>query len=243
MKPIALAIGVFAGLVVATSPAIFSRPTSLPSAAPRGAPPTAGPILPFESSLLFVLDTAISSRTAGVGNQLRVHLRDPLVVNGVRLAAAGAPATVRVTAVSRAELGGVDGALDLFFDSLDLGQYGKLPIRAASARITIVRTAGKQSTAAVTDTAGDILIPGYQIYQALRSGQDVILPRGTLLRVRTTASIDARDPLHVVIGQPPAITLGVDRPYSAFTPIPLHTVMPSPTPRPKATATPVPAAS
>lgn len=246
MKRIALAISIIVGLVVCTSPAIFSESQAKPGATPHGVIPTAGPVFPFESSLMFVLDTAVTSRTAVIGNQLRAHLRDALVVNGVQLAPAGAPTTIRVTGVSRAQMGDVDGAIDLFFDHLDLGRYGSLPIRAASVRITIVRTAGRRSTSGVTDTAGDIFIPGYQIYHALRKGEDVTLPRGTLIRARTTASIDATNPQHVVIVEPPALKLSVDQPYSAFTPIPFHTVPASPTPRPKPTprlkptATPAP---
>lgn len=189
---------------------------------------------------MFVLDTQVSSRNAVINNQLHAHLRDALIVNGVTLAPAGAPVTIRVTGVSRAEMGGVDGAIDLFFGKFDLGAFGQLPIRAASGRVTIVRTAGKQSTAGVADTAGDIFLPYYQLYHALRKGQDVTLPVGTTIRVRTTASIDATNPQHVVIGEPPSMNLNVDQPYSAFTPIPFRTVPPSPTPRPKPTPTPLP---
>jgi hypothetical protein len=70
-----------------------------PRSQPAGASPTPAPsgaTLPFGSSILFVLDDAVNSGSTPIGTTVRMHLRSPLVVNGVTLAPAGTPGSFSV---------------------------------------------------------------------------------------------------------------------------------------------------
>jgi len=180
-----------------------------------------------------------------MGMSVNAHLRDALILNGVTLAPAGTAMTLIVSAAAPAKIGGIDGSIDFYFKPLDLGRYGALPIRAALSHVAIERSAGRAATRDTLDTAGDIFIPGYVLFHALRKGQNVVLPAGTAIRARTTASIDAADAQDVVIATPAPLRLSGDRPFSPFTPLPLFTERPtvpqrspSPSPSPSPSAAP-----
>ncbi len=226
-----------AALLAAGATAAWAIP---PPAAPRGrlapvpspTPATNAPTLPFGSPIYFVLDDRVSSGSTAAGSIIRMHLRSPLVVNGVTLAPAGAPDTLEVVSTRKPASGDVDGAVQIHIEPLALpGRPAPLPIRAVHEYLTIELTAGQESTRATTDTIGDIFIPYHMLYHALRPGRQLVLPVGSILRAETAATIDARNRSDVVLATPQPFISTYDAPHSDITPAPFYT--PAPTaPRP-----------
>ncbi|MBC5829382.1 MAG: hypothetical protein GIW98_04220 [Candidatus Eremiobacteraeota bacterium] len=199
--------------------------TGTSSATPTPLPANAA-VLPLDSSLLFVLDDRVNSRTSRSGDYIRMHLKDPLVLNGQTVAPAGTPARFRIVTATAAQSPDVDGSVDVFFDKIDLPQHGALPVRSARTHWTNEMTAGQASTAGVTDTIKDIFVPYHALYRAFRKGSELDLRSGTVVRVRTAATIDASKSGAVSIVTPPPFHLNVDAPHSDYTPLPLATVAP-----------------
>ncbi len=203
---------------------------------PTGTPNST--ILPLGSSLFFVLDDTVGSRSKA-GTQVRAHLRDPIVLAGMTVAAAGTPVTIVVTQTSAAQIGNVDGFLDMYFDALPLATGKRLALTTPSAHIDPRVSAGAQSTRSVTDTVGDIFIPGHYIYHILRKGADVTLRPGTIIRARTAATIHVSGGA-VAVSTPPPFASSLDTPHPGFVPEPLTTPrgFHSPTPKPSPTVQP-----
>lgn len=162
-----------------------------------------------------------------------MHLREPLIVNGVTLGPAGTPGSLVVVTTRRAQTGDVDGAIQIHLDPLLLPGGLKLPVRAFHEYLTIDRTAGEESTRQTTDTLADIFIPGHVIYHAFRKGREMVLPPGSVLRAETSATVDARDPRSVVISTPPPFASEYDTPHSDLTPLPFYTPLPLGSPHPR----------
>ncbi len=245
-----LAIGTCVAVLVgaATSARALPPPAAPPAkatASPLAEP--AGSTLPFGSTLLFVLDQGVNSGSTPAGTTVRMHLKSPLVVNGVTLAPAGSPATFTVVSTRKAQSGDVDGAIEVHLDPLALpGRSQPLPIRAFHGYLTRELTSGAQATRATTDTTADIFVPYYVLYQALRKGHQMVLPPGSVLRAETEATIDARNPSNVVFATPAPFASNYDTPHSELTPAPLYTpapLRPKPLPKGKPTLPPSPAPS
>ncbi len=238
-----IALGFAASICGLTPPA---RALPLPEP-PRGKPtvaPTAAPantlILPLGSPIDFVLDDEMGSNKSKAGQTIRIHLRNPLIVNGVTLAPAETPATLRILGVHRATAGDNDGSLQIAIQPLELPKYGALPIHANHEYLTIEHTRGQLATRGATDTITDIFLPGAVLYNALRKGRDFVLPSGAILRAQTAATIDATDPKSIAIVIPHPILLNHDAPHADFTPSPIYTPVPPPPKKPKATPRPSP---
>lgn len=159
-----------------------------------------------------------------------MHLKEPVVVNGVTVASIGAPASLVVVMTRRAQSGDVDGAVQIHLDPLVLPSGQKLPLRALHEYLTIELTAGQESTRAATDMLADIFIPGHAIYHAFRKGREMVLPAGSVLRAETNATIDARNPHAIVISTPPPFASEYDAPHSDLTPLPFYTPAPQMSP-------------
>lgn len=200
--------------------------------------------LPLNSSLFFVLDDPISSRTSSRGTFARAHLRDAMVVAGETIAPAGTPVQIEILKSDRAKMGNVDGSVDIYFEPLVLPSGVKLPLRTPTEHIDAHLAAGRAYTRGVTDTIGDIFIPYHVAYRMLRKGIELDLRPGTVVRARTAAIVGSRAG-RVVIATPPPFDLNVDKPAPNF---PLHElaepvgVPPIPTKHPKP-ATPSPVAT
>jgi hypothetical protein len=241
------ALGGVVSLALAAAPAARAIPPPEP---PYGRP-TAGPtstpfegeVLPVGSPLLFVLDDKISSASTPAGSVIKMHLKDPLVVNGSTVAPAGTPGTFTVIATRKSASGDQDGAIQVHFAPLDLGDGRTLPIRADHEYLTIERTGGQLATRGTVDTLSDIFVPYYVLYQIFRKGQQMVLPRGAVLRAETAASVDASDPKAVAIRTPAPFTLGNDPVHADYTPVPLFTYVPTPPPKKKPTPSPKPTAT
>lgn len=169
---------------------------------------------------------------------MRMHLKDALVLNGRTVGPAGTPGRFRIVTTTAAQSPDVDGSVDVFFDKVDLPHYGSLPVRSARTHWTNEMTSGRASTAGVTDTIKDIFIPYHALYRAFRKGSELDLRPGTVVRVRTAATIDASRPGAVSIVTPPPFLLNLDAPHSDYTPLPLVTVAPKVTPTAKPTPRP-----
>jgi hypothetical protein len=90
------------------------KPTPSPSA------PAPGSVLPFDSTLLFVLDDPITSKGAKAGQLIRAHLKSAIVVAGRVIAPAGTPGQIRIVDSSPSEITDVYGFVDIFFEPLAL---------------------------------------------------------------------------------------------------------------------------
>ena len=232
----------------AAAPPVRALPPPAPPQAPHSPEPTAtaepGTTLPYGSPLLFVFDDKVDSGSTKPGTTVHLHLKEPLVVNGVTLAPAGTPETLAVITTRKAHSGDEDGAIQVHLDPLQLPGRGALPVRAYHEYLTIERTAGEYSTRDVTDTIADVFIPGHILYRAFRSGRQFVLTPGAILRAETDVTIDARDPRHVVFATPPPFVSTFDTPHADLTPAPFYTPAPErphPLPKGKPTLPPTPA--
>ncbi len=248
---IAGAIGLQTAFLLGVTPAAHALPPPAPpKGAPSASPPTPAPpgtTLPYGSIIYFVLDDSVNSGTTEPGTTIHMHLKSPIVVNGVTIAPAGAPATFAVITTLKANTGDEDGAIEIHLDPLKLpGRDMLLPVRALHEYLTRELTAGQEATRSTTDTIGDILIPYHVLYHALRPGHQMVLPVGSILRAETAATIDASDPHAIVLATPPPFSSTYDVPHADLTAPPFYTpapMRPHPLPRGKPTLPPKPAPS
>ena len=195
--------------------------------------PAAGFLLSAGAPEVIVLDHSINSAQIEPGDIVPAHLRQAIVVRGKTLAAAGEPVHLVVTEVRRAG-NGVSGEVVLRVEPLHLNDNLALPVRLSHPAM---------SPLLVLANAEDITLTA-KAKGELHRGSDLILPAGTALRAHTAATIDATDLQKIVVVTPPPYTISTDRPYSAFTPIPLVTYNPSAfTPPPRRRGTPSPSPS
>jgi hypothetical protein len=232
---------VLAALIVSVAfPLLVSADPSQPAAA--------GFLLSTGSSETIVLDRAVSTADLEPGAVVPAHLHDAIVLRGKTLAKAGAPVELFVTEVRRAG-NGVGGEVVLRIEPVHLEDQLDLPMRLLHPAL---------SSTLVLANPDDIVLPVKAKNSPPVRGADLTLLPGTLLRARTTATVDATDPNKTVLATPLPYTLSKERPYAAFTPIPLTTYdpkaftpaprrrrgkpTPSPSPSPSAseTATPTP---
>lgn len=220
-------------IVVATpAPPPRVEPTSTPTGTPNST------VLPLNSSLFFVLDDTVSSHSKP-GTVARAHLRDPIVLDGITVARAGTPVNIDITQASAAQVGGVDGTVEIYFESMTLPDGKTLPLSTPTARINPHMTAGQQSTRGITDTVGDIFIPGHFLYHMLRKGGDVNLRPGTVIRARTAATV-AISRGAVAVSTPAPFVTSEDAPHPAFSVAPIYTPpgYHAPTPKPSPSVQP-----
>jgi hypothetical protein len=200
-------------------------------------------VLPLNSSLFFVLDDTISSHEKA-GTAVRAHLRDPIVLGGQTIARAGTPVTIAVTQASPAQVGNVDGFVEMYFEALTLASGKVLPLTTPTALVNPRVTAGQSSTRDITDTVGDIFIPGHFLYHMLRKGSDITLRPGTIIRARTAATLRVARGGVVAVSTPPPFASSLDTPHPGFDPAPFatppgfHEPTPKPSPSVQPTRTP-----
>lgn len=205
------------------------------------APPqttAAGVILPAGSSEMLVLDQSVDSATAQPGATIAAHLRGAIVLHGKVLARAGTAVRLIVAETRRAGAG-AGGEVFLRVEPLELAGGIALPLQLQHPALTPVLVAANPQ---------DVALPNSK--EKPKAGTDLMLPPGTVLRVRTSATLDASDPDQTKVTTPPPYTFSTDQPYAAFTPIPLYTLNPHYTQPPgrrrgnaRPTATPSPSPS
>ena len=163
-------------------------------------------VLPFDASLLFVLDDTISSKGSSKGDLVRVHLKSAIVLNGREVVPAGTPATIRIVNASKADILDTYGFVDIFFEPLQLPDGRTLPLRAPTSRLAVNVSGGHESTVGVEDQIGDIFIPDYALYQIFRHGKNFVLSPGDAIRARTEAKLEALPNGTLAIETPPPVT-------------------------------------
>ncbi|HET9392273.1 MAG TPA: hypothetical protein VFO29_01935 [Candidatus Rubrimentiphilum sp.] len=213
-------------------------PRTVGSASPAPEPSRSTTDLPLNSSIFFVLDGDISSR-GQEGTFVRAHLRDPIILGGMTVAAAGAPVQIRILHTSGAQMANVDGSVDIYFEPFTLANGQSLPLVTPSSHIDPSLTAGQASTRNVTDTVGDIFIPYHFLYHMLRKGMEVDLRPGTVMRARIAAELrSVAGAVAIVTPQP--IAGAADTPRPPFRPASVATPpgFTPPTPKPSPSVLP-----
>jgi hypothetical protein len=222
----------------------------MPTASSSPSPAPSGAVLPFDSTVLFVLDDPISSKTAQAGQLIRAHLKSAIAVGGRVLVPAGAPGQIRIVDSSPSGITDVYGFVDIFFEPLALPDGRRLPLRAPVARLAPNVTAGHESTVAAEDTAGDIVVPYYVLWQILRKGKNFVLGAGSELPARTEATLTAQPNGTIAIVTPRPLPQGTGTPNATFPVVPMATPLggtptpgrlhPTPSATPAATSSPTP---
>jgi len=214
--------------------------------------PPPGNALPFDSTLLFVLDDPISSKSSKAGQIVRAHLRSDIVIAGRIAAPAGAPAEIRIVDSSAADIADTYGFVDIFFEPLVLSDGRRLPLRAPIARLTPNVSSGHESTVGAEDTVGDIFVPYYPLYQILRKGKNFVLGPGSMIPAKTEATLTAQPNGSIAIVTPQPLAVGTAAPNAAFPVEPLatpfgpgemphgHRATPTPSPTPSPLPSPSP---
>jgi hypothetical protein len=200
-------------------------------------------VLPLDSTLLFVLDDPISSKSSKTGQLIRVHLKNAIVVNGRSVAPAGAPAAIRIVDVSAADIADTYGFVDIFFEPLTLPDGRQVPLRSPVGRLEPHVTSGHGSTVAAEDTAGDIFVPYYSLWQIFRHGKNFVLEAGSEVPARTDATISVTPNGATAIVTPRPLAQSSEVPDATFPVQPLVTPLPPAprvTPTPRATPAPEP---
>jgi hypothetical protein len=222
----------------------------MPKPTPTESAPLPGNVLPFDSTLLFVLDEPISSKSSKGGAVVRAHLKEPIVIAGRTIAAAGTPAEIRIVDSSAADIADTYGFVDIYFEPLKLADGRALPLRTPIGRLEPSVSAGHESTVAAEDTAGDIFVPYYSLWQIFRHGKNFVLGAGSVLPAKTEATITARANGAIAIVTPQPLNQSTEPPNATFPVSPIATpfgpevatprprTTPSPTPTPAASATP-----
>src|SRR6185503_19848980 len=114
-------------------------------------------VLPFDSSVMIVLDDAIGSAISQRNQVARAHLKDALSIGGTVLAPAGTPVSVDIIGSSGAKSGDVYGYVDISIGPIVLSAGSRLPVRAPYSHLTLNTTAGHEATVGVDDSIGDTL--------------------------------------------------------------------------------------
>lgn len=214
------------------------RPTPSPSAPPPGN------VLPFDSTLLFVLDDPISSKASKAGNLVRAHLKNAIVIAGRTVAPAGSSVRIRIVDASPSDIADTYGFVDIFFEPLVLPDGRALPLRTPVARLSPNVSAGHESTVAAEDTAGDIFVPYYPLYQILRKGKNFVLAPGSVIPANTEATVTAQPNGAIAIVTPHPLQLTTEPANATFPVMPLATPFgAAATSRPRSTPRPSPSAS
>ncbi len=219
------------------------RPIPRPSPSPTDPPVN---VLPFDSTLLFVLDDPISSKSSKAGQIVRAHLKSPIVVNGRTVAPAGAPGQIRIVDVSGSDIEDKYGFVDIFFEPLTLPDGRVLPLRAPAARLEPRVTSGHESTVEAEDTVGGIFLPYYSLWEILRHGKNFVLQPGSEVPARTEATIAGQANGTIAIITPRPLAQGTEVPDATFplsplaTPLPTYAPAPKVRPSPSAASTPLP---
>jgi hypothetical protein len=214
----------------------------MPKSSPSPSPVPSGNVLPLDSSLIFVLDDPISSKSSQAGQTIRAHLKNAIVVGGRVVAPAGTPGQIRIVDSSRSDIMDVYGFVDIYFEPLTLPSGRVLPLRAPIARLEPRLTAGHASTVAAEDTVGDIVVPYYAFYQIFRKGKNFVLGPGAEIPARTQATIIAQPDGTIAVATPRPMQLRDETPNSTFPVMPMATpIGGEPTPvqgRPLSSASP-----
>jgi len=152
---------------------------------------------------------------------------------------------IEVLKADAAQIGNVDGSVDIYFEPLPLPGGKTLPLHTPTEHIDPHISGGQASTKAIADTVEDIVIPYHYLYHVLRKGMEVDLHPGTQIRARTAAVVAIGASGQVVVTTPPPFDLNTDKPATQFKPAPYWAPpgVATPSPKPSPTASPTPLSS
>ncbi len=179
---------------------------------------------------------------------IHVHLKNAIVVGGRVVAAAGAQAQIRIVDASPSDIADTYGFVDIFFEPLTLSDGRTLPLRTPVARLAPNISGGHESTVAAEDTAGDIFLPYYPLWQIMRKGKNFVLGTGSVIPANTEATLTAQPNGAIAIVTPRPLQASTEPANATFPVLPLATpfgpgATPRPRPTPRPTPSPAPSAS
>jgi len=168
-----------------------------PAAAPTVAPPTGGPVsVPAGTLLLVRLDSTISSSSTSPGQRFSCKLESDLTANGTVVARAGTPVYGRVTKAKQAGRLAGKSELDLELSEINLGGQAVPVVTSSYAQAgqgefrSTARNAALGAGIGAAFGGGEGAGKGAAIggaASALKKGEAIMLPSGSLLEFRLTA--------------------------------------------------------
>ena len=206
-------------------PPMRAMPRSTPSEAPTPQI-TDGRTLPYDSSVMLILDDPIGSAISQRNGVARAHTRDAVTIGNDVVAPAGSPVLVDIIGAQGAKSGDVYGYVDISLEPLILNDGSRLPLRAPTSHLTQYVSTGHESTVGVEDTIGDIFVPGHIIWHAMRKGRNITLAAGTEIRARTVGAVTVAKDGTIAVATPPPVTMPATVPVADFKPIPFATAPP-----------------
>jgi hypothetical protein len=200
------------------------KPSASPSSKPSASPTPSG-FLPYDSTLVFVLEGTISSGSSKTGDLVQAHLQNDIVVGGQTVAPAGTKVQIRILDAKPAENPDIYGFVDIAFGGLTLPDGNVIPLRPPASHLEVNVSAGHQSTAAVENTIGDMWGPTL-LFHIFRKGRNFTLEPGALIKARTEATINIAPNGSVAITTPAPLVLEAETPHATFKSAPLATPNP-----------------
>ena len=194
------------------------RTSASPSATPKPAPN----ILPFGSSLAFILDGRISSSSSRAGEIVKAHLEQALQIDGVTVAPAGAPIEIKIADASAASNPDIYGFVDVYFRPLVLTDGRTIPLRAPASHLNVNVSAGHDSTVGVENTIGDVWAPTLLLH-VFRKGRNFVLEPGAHINALTEATVMIAHGGAVMIETPAPLVLDAEAPVSSYRSVPMAT--------------------
>jgi hypothetical protein len=189
-------------------------------------------LLPYGSSIAFILDGTISSGTSSAGEIIKAHLAHDLTLQGVTLARAGTPVDIKIVDASPASNPDVYGYVDIYFRPLVLADGRLIPLRAPAQHLNVDPSSGHESTAGVEDTIGDIFMPTL-VYHAFRKGRNFTLEPGATIHALTEATVRVAQDGSVAIATAAPLVLDAETPISSYRSVPMATPAPTDPPHTK----------
>lgn len=194
------------------------RTSASPSATPKPAPN----VLPFGSSLTFILDGTISSASSKAGEIVKAHLEHALEVDGVTVAPAGSPIEIKIADASPASNPDIYGFVDVYFRPLLLADGRTIPLRAPASHLNVNISAGHDATVGVENTIGDVWAPT-MLFHVFRKGRNFVLEPGAHINAFTDATVMIARGGAVMIETPAPLVLDAETPISSFRSVPMAT--------------------
>ncbi len=192
------------------------------SASPSATPKPPPNILPFGSSLAFILDGTISSSSSKAGEIVKAHLEHALEIDGVTIAPAGTPIEIKIADASPASNPDIYGFVDVYFRSLVLTDGRTIPLRAPASHLNVNVSAGHNATVGVEDTIGDLWTPTMLLH-VFRKGRNFVLEPGARINALTEATVMIAHGGAVMIETPAPLVLDEETPISSYRSVPMAT--------------------
>ena len=158
-------------------------------------------VLPEGTRIRVRMDTEVNSKVASAGDTFLVRTVEPVRNRGVAVLPGGAVIEARITAARRAAMGGTDGALEIRFERLRVGQEETIPLNAVLAAplkkesrglFNLVTIAGATAAGALIGSASDTS-SGVAIGALIGAGAGAgtaLLRKGRDVRIKTDEEFD-----------------------------------------------------